>query len=515
MIFGNLRIIFRIGLVIAIFCFLMVALAGLEYLGIKKINDKLAQLVNQTYVKVETAQDMRFLARHKAVLIRNILLLDEQDAKEFELDRIRKEEKHYNEAQSRLATLVEDPAEKAILARITAGQNETKLLWDAVIQYGMYGKTAEGVKLLMREVRSRQLGWLDGLNDMVELQKEYAHSSYIYTLATSSRFHLIHAAVNLFSIGIGLLLAIAISRSITRPLKDFTRKVDKIAHGDLSVRVDYDTRDEIGLLGKNINRMVKLRKKNQEELDEYRLHLEDLVEKRTEELNLQRERFITVLIHDLKGPLTPILGFTRRLIKGKAKTPDDILLYLKTIEKSSLQLLNAIEKTSKDLRDKSSLDIFNPEQFDISELARSVAASFIPRMEDRKINLQINSLEKNNWHKLAPIVFNGDRSQVKTMLENLLGNAVKYAANVIHLELLQRNNELQISVSDDGPGIPKEYHQKIFEQYFQVPGSRKGTGIGLYSVLKVVENHKGGIAVDSKPGRGVSFRVMLPNPETS
>jgi signal transduction histidine kinase len=514
MIFRNLRIIFRIGLVIAIFCFLMVALAAVEYLGIRKINAKLEELVNQTYVKVEAAEDMRFLARHKAVLIRNILLLEEPAAKEFELERIRKEEKEYDAVQSRLAELAESPDEKAILARITAGQNETKLLWDTVIQYGMNGKTAEGTKLLLQEVRSRQWGWLDGLNDMVALQKGYARSSYIYTLATSSRFHWIHVIVNLFSIGIGLLLAIAISRSITRPLKDFTRKVDKIAHGDLSVRVEYDTKDEIGRLGKNINRMVKLRKKNQEELDVYRLHLEELVEKRTEELTMQREKFITVLIHDLKGPLTPILGFTRRLIEGKAKTPDDALLYMKTIEKSSQQLLDVIEKTSKDLRDKSSLDTCTPEQFDISEMTRTIAASFIPRMEDRKITLLINNLDKGSWYTLEPVLFRGDPGQLKTMIENLLGNAVKYAAHAVHLELRQTGNTLMLKVSDDGPGIPKEFHGKIFEQYFQVPGSRKGTGIGLYSVQKVVDNHKGSIVVDSQPGRGACFKVMLPSPET-
>ncbi|MDW7774089.1 MAG: ATP-binding protein [Desulfobulbaceae bacterium] len=513
MIFHNFRIIFRIGLVIAVFCMLMVALAIGDYLFIRSINEKLEQLVYETYVKVELAQDMRFLARHKAVLVRNILLLEDQASKEFELERIKEEKKEYAEAQTRMAVLVETPEEKTILDHTIAGERETDLLWDKVVLYGMNGKAAEGMELLVSEVRSRQWGWLDGLNDMVDLQTEYARSNYEHAVATSSKILVFLVIINAFAIGIGLFFAIAVSRSIIGPLTDFSRKVEKIAQGDLSVRVDYEANDEIGMLGRNINRMAKMRKENLEKLEAYRLHLEELVEQRTAELSRQREEFVSVLIHDLKGPVTPILGFTRRLIEGKAKTPEDTLTWLQTIEKSSQQLLRTIERTSKDLRDKSALDVFNPERFDISELTRTVAESFAPRIEEKGLILKINSLEKNGWEQLYPIMFTGDLRQIRTVLENLLGNAVKYAKNIIRVELKKTDNGLQLSVCDDGPGIAKEYQKKIFEQYYQIPGSQKGTGIGLYSVLRVVENHRGSITVDSQPNEGSCFRVVLPAEE--
>jgi signal transduction histidine kinase len=511
MIFRNFRIIFRIGLVIAIFCFLIIFLGVLEYFSLRTINAKLDQLVYHTFIKTELAQDMRFLARHKAVLIRNILLVEKMEEKEFELQRIHVEEKDYNEALARLASLLENSDEKALLGRIIKGQNETQLLWEQVIQLGMNGRAAEGMRLLVDEVRSRQWGWLDSLNEMVEMQNAYARDNYMLTVASSSRTMKILVLMNLLAVALGLFFAIAISRSITGPLSDFTSKVEKIAKGDLSVQVEYDTKDEIGLLGKNINRMVKLRKKYEEELDSYRLHLEELVEQRTGELNRQREQFISVLIHDLKGSLTPILGFTRRLMDGKTRSPEDTATYLQTIENSALQLLDTIEKTSSDLRDKSALDDFHPEQLDIIDLTRTIATSFLPRAEDKRITISINQLEKENWDRLEPVMFRGDPSQLKTMIENLLGNAVKYARRVIHLEVGQKgDNAVHFIVSDDGPGIAREYRKKIFEQYFQIPGSRKGTGIGLYSVLKVVENHGGAIDVDSEPGRGATFRVRIP-----
>jgi len=501
-------------MVIAIFSFLMITLASIDYLSIKKINKSQEKLITETYVKVELVQDMRFLARHKAVLVRNILMMPDQEVREYELQRMREQKKQYLTGQVKLASLVETPEEKAILDKIVTGEKETNLLWEKVIQYGINGDIDQGIRLLASEVRSRQWGWLDNLNEMVDLQKAYARADYAYDIATSSRINVIIIVINLLAISIGLLLSIVISRSITEPLRDFSRKVEKIAQGDLSVQVDYNTRDEIGLLGKNINRMVKMRKKNLEELEAYRLHLEEMVGQRTEELNRQREEFISVLIHDLKGPLTPIQGFTKRLIAGKAKSIEDTLTYLHLIEESSKQLHQTIEKTSKDLREKSALGVFHPERFDICNLTRTIAERFIPKTEDRKISLQINGLEEGNWQKLAPLLYEGDPSQIKTLIENLVGNAVKYAGSRIQLELWKADNKLHLNVIDDGPGIAKEYQEKIFEQYFQIPGSKQGTGIGLYSVLKVVENHQGTISVDSLPDKGSCFRVVLPLTES-
>ena len=512
MVFRNYKIAVRIGIIIALFSLIMISLGIIEFVSMGKIKKGMEEIIRQTNVKVELAQEMRFLARHKAVLIRNILLLQEQADKQFELARIAQEEKDYALANAKLVEMVTDEEGRAILARIIKGQEETRQLWEQVIALGLANRRDEGIKFLVQEVRSRQWGWLDSLNDMVGLQKKYAGVNYERALHTYITARNTFIMIDIFSILIGLIAAVFITRSITRPLADFTRKVDRIAHGDLSVAVDYSEKDEIGLLGKNINAMVALRRQSEKELEEYRLHLEDLVEERTEDLNRQREKFISVLIHDLKGPVTPIQGFTRRLLAGKTKSREDVERYLKTIEKSSQQLLDTIETTSKDLRDKSALGIFKPEAVDLVELAVAVVNSFMAELEERKIAVAINGLQRNDWDRLDPIFLTGDRAQLKTLLENLIGNAAKYAKQSIGMELRKKNGDAVFAVADDGPGIAEEYHDKIFEQYFQVPGSRKGTGIGLYSVMKVVENHHGTIEVASVPDKGARFQVVLPVP---
>ena len=510
MLFRNYKIAVRIGIIIVIFSLIMISLGIIQFVSMGKINKGIEEIFSESNVKVELAQEMRFLARHKAVIIRNILLLQEQADKEFELARIAKEEKDYALANAKLVEMVTDEEGRAILARIIAGQEETRQLWEQVIALGMANRREEGIKLLVEEVRSRQWGWLESLNDMVALQKKYAALNYERALNTSIAVRNAFIIIDIFSILIGLIAVVFISRSITRPLADFTRKVDRIAHGDLSVAVDDSVRDEIGLLGKNINDMVTLRRKSEKELEEYRLHLEDLVEERTEDLNRQREKFISVLIHDLKGPVTPIQGFTRRLLAGKAKSPEDVEKYLKSIEKSSQQLLDTIETTSKDLRDKSSLGIFKPEEVDLAELVVAVTNSFLAELEERKMAVSINGRHRSDWDGLRDVRFTGDRSQLKTLLENLIGNAAKYARQSIAMELRKKGGAVIFAVADDGPGIAEEYHEKIFEQYFQVPGSRKGTGIGLYSVMKVVENHHGTIEVASVPDMGARFQVVFP-----
>ncbi|MEW6288514.1 MAG: ATP-binding protein [Thermodesulfobacteriota bacterium] len=512
MFFRNYKISLRIGIIIAIFSLIIIVLGIIEFVSIGKIKRGMEEIINENNVKVELAQEMRFLARHKAVIIRNILLLQEQADKEFELTRIEKEERDYAMANAKLVEIVKDEEGRAILQRIIKGQEETRQLWDQVIALGLANRGEEGIKFLVQEVRSRQWGWLDSLNDMVILQKKYAATSYekaLHTYVTTRNTFII---IDILSIIIGLVAAVSITRSITGPLADFARKVDRIAHGDLSVSVDYSEKDEIGLLGKNINDMVAMRRQSEKELEEYRLHLEDLVKIRTEALNRQREKFISVLIHDLKGPVTPIQGFTRRLLAGKAKSQEDVERYLKTIEKSCQQLLDTIETTSKDLRDKSSLGIFKPEELDLVDLVIAVTTSFMAELEDRKIAVAINGLDRTAWDTLDEIRFTGDCCQLKTLLENLIGNAAKYAKQAIALELRQNNSDIVFTVTDDGPGIADEYHEKIFEQYFQVPGSRKGTGIGLYSVKKVVENHHGTITVASVPNKGARFQVVLPCP---
>ncbi len=233
--------------------------------------------------------------------------------------------------------------------------------------------------------------------------------------------------------------------------------------------------------------------------------------KRAEEsLHKQREQFISVLIHDLKGPLIPVLGYAGRLLSGKIKNEEQRDDALRIIEKSTKEVLKIIEMTSHDLRNKSSLDTVNLTDTELNQILFKVVINFAPLMESKKINLHINNKTVEEYNKIEKITLKADGKQLQSMIENLFGNAVKYAKSIITIDFKKVNSHIEFLITDDGPGIPDKYHKKIFDEYFQAPGSKKGTGIGLYSAKKVVENHKGEISIQSTPGEGTSFAITLP-----
>ncbi len=229
-----------------------------------------------------------------------------------------------------------------------------------------------------------------------------------------------------------------------------------------------------------------------------------------EALNKEREKFISVLIHDLKGSLLPVIGYTKRLIDGKAKSKADSSRMLNIIQGSSQEVLQIIENTTRSLREKFILQSFHPKEVDFSDTLISIVSKAIPAIEERGIEISINKKKRERWNQLEKVVLKADPFQMKTLIENLLGNAIKYAKETIVVELKQMKHSGVLMISNDGPGIPEEYHERIFDEYFQIPGGEKGTGIGLYSVKRVVENHKGKIVVHSSPDKGTSFKITLP-----
>lgn len=238
-------------------------------------------------------------------------------------------------------------------------------------------------------------------------------------------------------------------------------------------------------------------------------------EQTQKDLNDQREKFISVLLHDLKNPLIPMAYYSKKILDGKIASEEVKMEKIEIMHQSSEDLLNIINNISNALRQKSLLETFHPEVVDLKKIIIQVMNNFLSMLEDNKINIYFNEKSKDRWDEIENYNIKADRRQIKTMLENLLSNAIKYAKSNIEIKLAETDGVMQLTVSDDGPGIDAMYHEKIFEDYFQPPGSKDGSGLGLCSVKKVVENHKGNIVVKSSPGSGTSFEVSFPSHQLS
>lgn len=114
------------------------------------------------------------------------------------------------------------------------------------------------------------------------------------------------------------------------------------------------------------------------------------------------------------------------------------------------------------------------------------------------------------------IRLNADRLHLYSIISNLIDNAVKYAGKEpeIALQAEASNGKVRISISDNGPGIPHEYHRYLFDKFYRLPQSRhsevKGYGIGLFYVKMMITMHGGTISVESMPGKGTCFTIVLP-----
>jgi len=224
------------------------------------------------------------------------------------------------------------------------------------------------------------------------------------------------------------------------------------------------------------------------------------------ELDNLKNDFITTVSHDIRSPLTSILGYvdlierTGEVNKQQAEFIHRVKMSAHSITDLINDLLNLgrIEGTSKE----------NIQPVSIASILQQSVEDHTSQFEK---NQQLVSVDIS---KDLPQV-NGDALQLRQMVDNLLGNAVKYTPNsgFIHISAKQEDDQVIIQVADNGPGIPIEEQSKIFEKFYRaknIDENIPGTGLGLAITRTIVENHHGRIWVKSEIGKGSTFSVVLP-----
>ncbi|KAB2891379.1 MAG: HAMP domain-containing protein [Desulfobulbaceae bacterium] len=502
---NDIRIIARIGVVVGAIFLMMLLLMFVEMKTLSRIKNNLEEIVSVNNEKLILAQDMRFLARNSAVLLRNVLLVGDAGTKASELARLAEDERLYRAAEEKLESLEADPRGLEILASLGREERRTRELWQQVVDLEGAGEPEKALALLTDSVRTPQRGWLDRLAGLVNFQKDAAVAAARQARQVYDRTMFIVLVGDGVILLVSVFLVLFLASGIVRPLREFARSVDSIASGDLTTRIPLDRQDEIGTLGARINNMAEQLQATEKELDQYRFHLEELIEERTGALNEQRKKFTSVLIHDLKGPLVPIIGFSQKLYSGSQIPRDKVVEYARAIYHASMKLAATIDHVSTELRGNRLQHCYDSEIFDIRQLLESVAASYAPKAELDHIELSMRCSGGDDR-----ILFSGDSAKLQSLFENLIGNAVKYARSRVGVELAREGGRLVLTIEDDGCGIEQEYHEKIFDEYFQAPNSKEGSGVGLYSVRKIVEHYHGAIHVGESPDGGARFTVELP-----
>ncbi len=285
--------------------------------------------------------------------------------------------------------------------------------------------------------------------------------------------------------GVALFLAVVLISQVLSPLRLLSRATERIARGDLTQRVVLRARDEFGQLGASFNRMI----------DNLR---------RSERV---RQTMTADIAHELRTPVSIIQGNLEAILDGIYEpTPETIA----PIYEETLHLGRLID----DLRELSLADAgelpLNRQPTDIGALLRQVADTIAGALEDGP-QIVVSADEG-----LPPISI--DPMRIRQVIVNLVSNAVRYTPKDgrIEVSLHKMGDEIELAVTDTGPGISPEDLPHVFERLYRSDRARArasgGSGLGLAIAKQWVEAHAGKIWAENVPGGGARFTVRLPLP---
>ena len=242
--------------------------------------------------------------------------------------------------------------------------------------------------------------------------------------------------------------------------------------------------------------------------------LEDSLRK-LRELERVRDDLMKMIVHDLKTPLTSVLATLEMLADGDfgdVSTPQKVAIG--DVESKSEDLLALIDDI---------LEVARIEEANITLTLTPMAPGALLAELVHEWNHRFQQEQTTVFVSVADDapIFTGDKGLIKRVFSNLIQNAVTHSSRAVHLDLSARRagHGVLFTVSDNGPGIPPEYHEVIFRKFGQVEMPRtprtRSSGLGLTFCKLVVERHRGRIWVNSAEGKGSSFYIELPSDPTA
>lgn len=364
---------------------------------------------------------------------------------------------------------------------------------DALVQGGDQTFTANGAVILVENIGVYTIIGVQE-NPMLKAMYAPAFKWQLLVLAIVA----LGGMVSIILLVNGLLTRM-IFRHIMQPLTTLSDGVRQIAGGNLAYRIDYEGSDEFSPVMSDFNDMAA--------------HLQEMVAARQKDDESRRE-LIAGISHDLRTPLTSIIGYVEGLEKGVAGTPAMQARYLATIHEQADILSHTINQLF--LFTKLDTDSF-PMRLERIDLAAELAA-FIGLVADGYADrgLRIRLAERPG---AAVFVF-ADRLQLRNVLTNILENSAKYGNrqdNRMEITCEAAGRSAVITLTDNGPGVAEASLEKLFTVFYRSDASRHnikdGSGLGLAISARIVRRLGGAITAANAAPQGLSIRITLPRAE--
>ena len=314
-----------------------------------------------------------------------------------------------------------------------------------------------------------------------------------------------------------LLVALYVSRYLSKPIIELAEAANRLAEGDLSAKVQPKTTGEVQMLVNSFNQMVSDLKKQRNELSRSQQF--------AEKANLAKSEFLANMSHELRTPLNHIIGFTEVVLdKSFGELTIKQEEYLQDVHESSKHLLSLIN----DILDLSKVEagklVYEPAAVPI----RDILTHSLVMIKEKALNHGIDVATELDG---IPDIIQADERKLKQILYNLLSNSIKFTPDGGHILLSAKcvsgtdthiqdrsashKSYIQVSVADSGIGLNKKDLKRIFEPFEQGENSAsrrfQGTGLGLSLTQSLVALHGGQIWVESEgEGKGTTFSFCLP-----
>ena len=347
-------------------------------------------------------------------------------------------------------------------------------------------------KFIIREIDHKRYVFVSGIINLKNTDFKLVLSKNIETVyLRRTEDYQFFLSVSMFItviLSVGMLL---ISKKLTRPLVDLSEISKEIAKGDYSRRiVESGSDDEVGVLEMNFNKMVDVIEDNIVELKKH---------------NQSKQRFIDSLNHEIKTPITSIIGYSELLLKGKVdeEMQRQALLYMNS-EARRLSILNSTLLKLTLIREEKS----EHEYLSLLNVVQNAANALKYKLNSKKIQLKII---------VEDVRICGDKNEIELLLINLLDNAYKAseeASNIIITGAYSAEEDCYIiRIRDEGIGMAKEDLQKIIEPFYMVDKARTrkdhGIGLGLALCNEICKKHQIKMSFTSELGSGTEVTLKI------
>ncbi|SNS53091.1 Signal transduction histidine kinase [Anaerovirgula multivorans] len=308
--------------------------------------------------------------------------------------------------------------------------------------------------------------------------------------------------INYFAIAIFVLIFLTsfyLSRQLTKPIRQLIKGSEQISTGDYDLNININSPDEIGELADRFKFMAQRIKEQIKIIQGDRDKLK--------EVQAQSKVFFDNVTHELKTPLTTIMGYAQ-VLKENGFSDKDFF------DKGTSYIINESKRLNKlvieilELSKTATMDFsYHYEKVNLSELIAETCDEM--KMKGKKYNIAIHySLQKDLFLK-------GDRNKLKEVLINLLDNAIKYGRvnSSIDVDAYRQDGAIILKIKDQGEGISEKHINKIFEPFYRISSNtskEKGSaGLGLTIVKNIIENHRGTIDIKSKLNEGTVVIIVF------